>query len=74
VPRGMSVNKSMTPPFRTGLEKGNNSISACTPILPGGAFKGGGKSLLQYQDHMGRIIQPKGTKGSLKCDLRDVVY
>jgi len=34
--------KSMTPPFRTGLEKGNNSISAFIPTLPGGAFKGGG--------------------------------
>jgi len=35
--------ESMTPPFRTGLEKGNNSISASIPTLPGGAFKGGGK-------------------------------
>jgi len=33
----------MTPPFRTGLEKGNNSISASIPTLPGGALKGGGK-------------------------------
>jgi len=37
--------KSMTPPFRTGLEKGNNSISAFIPTLPGGAFKGGGKGI-----------------------------
>jgi len=35
--------KSMTPPFRAGLEKGNNSISASISTLPGGAFKGGGK-------------------------------
>jgi len=39
----IEVNKSMTPPFRAGLEKGNNSISASIPTLPGGAFKGGGK-------------------------------
>jgi len=32
----------MTPPFRTGLEKGNNSISFIL-TLPGGSFKGGGK-------------------------------
>jgi hypothetical protein len=38
----------MTPPFRTGLEKGNNSISAFIPTLPGGAFKGGGKCLPLY--------------------------
>jgi len=36
----------MTPPFRTGLEKGNNSISAFIPTLPGGAFKGGGKKVI----------------------------
>jgi len=35
----------MTPPFRVGLEKGNNSISASIPTLPGGAFKGGGKKI-----------------------------
>jgi hypothetical protein len=38
----------MTPPFRTGLEKGNNSISAFIPTLPGGAFKGGGKNLQHF--------------------------
>jgi len=39
----MLPGRSMTPPFRTGLEKGNNSISASIPTLPCGAFKGGGK-------------------------------
>jgi hypothetical protein len=39
----MFLIKSKTPPFRTGLEKGNNSISASILTLPGGAFKGGGK-------------------------------
>jgi hypothetical protein len=38
----------MTPPFRADLEKGNNSISASIPTLPGWAFKGGGKSLTPY--------------------------
>ena len=35
--------KSMTPPLRTGLEKGNTFISAFIPTRPGGALKGGGK-------------------------------
>jgi hypothetical protein len=39
--------KSTTPPFRAGLEKGNNSLAASIPTLPGGALKGGGKNL-QY--------------------------
>jgi len=33
--------KSMTPPLRAGIEKGNNSISASPPSR--GALKGGGK-------------------------------
>jgi len=37
------MGKSMTPPFRAGLEKINNSIAASIPTLPGGALKGGGK-------------------------------
>jgi len=40
----------MTPPFRAGLAKGNNSISASIPTLPGWAFKGGGKGLTPYSE------------------------
>jgi len=39
----MFLIKSKTPPFRIGLEKGNNSLSASILTLPGGAFTGGGK-------------------------------
>jgi len=35
----------MIPPFRTGLEKGNISISTSIPTLPGRPFKDGCKGL-----------------------------
>jgi len=33
-------------PSGWGLKKGNNSLAASIPTLPGGALKGGGKSYL----------------------------
>jgi len=35
------------PPSGRALKKGNNSIAASIPSLPGGALKGGGKVLLK---------------------------
>jgi len=57
-PRGAKEVKLRSPPFRAGnsgffsqrprpsgrgLKKGNNSLAASIPTLPGGALKGGGK-------------------------------
>jgi len=33
-------------PSGQGLKKGNNSLAASIPTLPGGALKGGGKKIL----------------------------
>ena len=46
----VSIYYSQRPrPSGQGLKKGNNSLAASIPTLPGGALKGGGKAVTVAQ-------------------------
>jgi hypothetical protein len=44
------------------LKKGNNSLTASIPTLPGGALKGGGKIETLYSEVFGQTLIKKPQK------------